>query len=87
MAVEGEGDDVLAYTKVWLDKINRGDLFPLSDEAFHYFVQVELCVRTFLLHHVLTRPNDNWTLLSQDIDEPKDAELFTRRNYQVMGYS
>ncbi len=29
MAVEGEGDDVLAYTKVWLDKINRGGFSPL----------------------------------------------------------
>ncbi len=115
MAVEGESGDVLAYTKVWQDKINRGGLFPLSDEAFHFFVQVELCVRTFLPHHVLTRPNDKeafkrnvhskisedddvqfyWTLLSQDIDEPKDAELLleeiiklwvTVRGYSIAGH-
>ncbi len=77
-------------------------------------MQVELCVRTFLPHHVLTRPTDKeafkrnvhnkisedddvqfyWTLLSQDIDEPKDAELLleeiirlwvTVRGYSIAG--
>ena len=53
MAVEGEGDDVLAYTKIWLEKVNRGGLFPLSDEAFCFFVEIELCVRTYLPQHML----------------------------------
>ena len=57
MAVEGEGSDLLAYTKQWLESVNRGGLFPLSDEAFRLFIEKELCVhRTYLPHHLL-RPH------------------------------
>ena len=31
MAVEGEGDDVLTYTRNWIDKVNRGGLYPIND--------------------------------------------------------
>ena len=53
MAVEGESSDLLAYTKQWLELVNRGGLFPLSDEAFRLFIEIELCVRTYLPHHLL----------------------------------
>ena len=56
MAVEGEGSDVLSYTKQWLELVNRGGLFPLSDEAFRFFIEIELCVCTYLRHHLL-RPH------------------------------
>ena len=53
MAVEGEGTDLLVYTKHWLELVNRGRLFPLSDEAFRFFIEIELCVRTYLPHQLL----------------------------------
>ena len=53
MAVKGEGDDVLAYTKIWLENVNRGGLFPLSDEAFRFFIEIELSVCTYLPQHML----------------------------------
>ena len=53
MAVEGEGADLLAYTKRWLELVNRGGLYPLSDEAFRFFIEIELCVRTYLPHQLL----------------------------------
>ncbi len=53
MAVDGEGNDLLDYTKRWLELVNRGGLFPLSDEAFRFFVEIEICVRTYLPQQLL----------------------------------
>ncbi len=33
-AVEGEGSDILDYTRLWFDKVNRGGLYPINNEAF-----------------------------------------------------
>ena len=48
MAVQGEGDDLQEYTRKWFELVNRGGLFPLNDETFRFFVQVEKRVQ-FLL--------------------------------------
>ena len=56
MAVVGENSDLLAYTKQWLELVNPEGLFPLSDEAFRFFIEIELCVRIYLPHHLL-RPH------------------------------
>ena len=48
MAVEGEGGDVLEYTRKWIDKINRGGLFPVNNNSFDLFTEVEKCVRVYL---------------------------------------
>ena len=61
MAVEGEGNDFLAYTRRWLELVNRGGLFPLNDEAFQFFVEIELCVRTYLPQHILKKHSDEDT--------------------------
>lgn len=90
MAVEGEGDCLLAYTRKWLDLVNRGGLFPLCDKAFHFFVEVELCVRTYLPQHMVKTHSDKDTIVENlhhkilhdedvqfhwDIEKPEDAEL------------
>ena len=49
MAVEGEGDDILTYTKKWFNQVNRGGLFPINDNTFSFFVEVEKCVHAVLL--------------------------------------
>ena len=51
MAVAGEGD-VLSYTRKWMDQVNRGGLFPLSDNSFHLFISIEKCVRVYLPKHL-----------------------------------
>lgn len=43
MAVHSELDDIdfLAYTRHWIDKVNRGGLFPLYDDTFKFFICTE----------------------------------------------
>ena len=37
--------DLLSYTRLWFETTNRGGLFPLNDETFSFFVEVEKIVR------------------------------------------
>ena len=44
MAVKYENDqesDLLGYTKSWIEKVNRGGLFPLNDETFTYLLRLK----------------------------------------------
>jgi hypothetical protein len=68
MAVEGEGDDVLLYTRKWLDQVNRGGLFPLNDSTFTFFVAIEKQVRNVLPHHVV-KPSDKETFKKAVIEK------------------
>lgn len=52
MAVAGEGEDLLSYTRKWIDKVNRGGLFPINDSSFHLFIEIEKCVRMYLPKHL-----------------------------------
>ena len=58
IAVEGEGEDILSYTKKWFNIVNRGGLYPLHDEAFHLFIEIEKCVRTLLPRYATTKNSD-----------------------------
>ena len=61
MAVEGDGDDVLTYTRTWFDLVNRGGLYPLNDDAFTLFANIERCVRSLLAKHMLKSSSDKET--------------------------
>ena len=54
MAVEGEGEDLQEYTKKWFEIVNRGGLYPLNDETFRFFVQIEKKVKVLLPKHAVT---------------------------------
>ena len=41
MTVPGEGSNVLEYTSEWLSLVNRGGLFPLNNDMFTLFVEIE----------------------------------------------
>ena len=58
MAVEGEGDDALSYTRKWFEKVDRGGLFPTNDKAFQLFVEIEKSVRTYLPQHITGSQSD-----------------------------
>ena len=68
MAVVGERGDVLAYTHKWLSLVNRGGLFPLNDNTFNFFVEVEKCVRVYLRKHVLASSADGESF-KQDVHQ------------------
>lgn len=48
MAVFGDISDFTKYTTEWLDKVNRGGLFPLNDTSFIFFIAIEIVVRRVL---------------------------------------
>ena len=49
---EDADPDLLAYTRLWIERVNRGSLFPLNDETFHFFIQIEKLVRVMLPKHI-----------------------------------
>jgi len=102
MAIEEDGDSVLAYTRKWLDLINRGGLFPLNDDSF---VEIEKLVlpshavlcndsekqafQRSILHKIVS--NDEiqfyWALLSKDIQENWRLFYWKSLWVTVRGYS
>ena len=69
MAVEGNGDKVLAYTRKWLDLVNRGGLFPLNDNSFSFFVEIERIVRTLLARHAVHNDCEKQTFWRSAVDK------------------
>ena len=47
-----DDDDLFSYTKVWFEKINRGGLFPINEQTFHFFISVEEQVCILLPLHI-----------------------------------
>ena len=45
---DNDTDDFLAYTRTWIDKVNRGGLFPLNNDSFRFFVCIEQEVKRLL---------------------------------------
>ena len=54
-----EESDLLSYTKAWLDRVNRGGLFPLNDETFCLFIDIEKSVRVLLPKHIASSSSDS----------------------------
>ena len=61
MAVDGEGSDVLSYTRKWMEMVNRGGLFPINDNSFHLFIEIEKCVRIYLPEHLKKSKSGNYS--------------------------
>lgn len=55
--VADEGDrsdrDFFDYTKRWIDKVNRGGLFPLNNITHQFFVKIEQLVQVVLPSHCI----------------------------------
>ena len=68
MAIEG-GNDVLSYTKKWLDQVNRGGLFSLNNNSFSFIVEVEKIVRVLLPKYVIHNDNDKVTFKKSVLDK------------------
>ena len=46
--MSGQGDTYLEYTKQWIELVNRGNLFNVSDETFRFFHDLEIKVCAYL---------------------------------------
>jgi len=66
MAVESEHSDFLSYTKEWIDKVNRGGLFPLNDMTYLFFVAIEIVVRVLLPRYVV-KPSESRDQFKEEI--------------------
>lgn len=64
MAVAGEGDDVLSYTRKWIDQVNRGGLFPTNNASFQLFTDIEKCVQKLLPSYLHKSKSDIKTFQS-----------------------
>ena len=59
MAVESEHTDIFEYTKEWINKVNRGGLFPLNDITYQLFIAIEKEVQVILPQYLASaRPSD-----------------------------
>ena len=56
MHSEVGSEDFLSYTREWLEKVNRGGLFPLNDETFVFCV-IEKEVQILLPAHLVKQAN------------------------------
>ena len=66
MAVVSEDVDFLDYTKKWINKVNRGGLFPLNNITYQFFVEIEKQVRFILPSHA-TKSSGSTDAFKQDV--------------------
>ena len=55
MHAAGPTTSLLDYTREWVDKVNRGGLFDVSDEAYNLFVAIEVAMQDRLTRHLQSR--------------------------------
>ncbi len=60
--VNVDSQDLLSYTKCWMDKVNRGSLFPLNDQSFCLFVEMEKNTKKILPSYVIGKSTSMQTL-------------------------
>ena len=54
MHMSGPSSSLLQYTREWVDRINRGGLFYVSDSAYNFFVATEMALQVVLMNHIHT---------------------------------
>ena len=52
MHVVGPASSFLDYTREWIDKVNRGGLFYVSNNAYNLFVAMEIAMQVSLTKHI-----------------------------------
>ena len=52
MHSDGPTSSLLDYTKEWVEKVNRGGLFDISDEDYRLFISIEMSTRKKLAEHL-----------------------------------
>ena len=67
MHSEGPTSTLLDYTKEWVEKVNRGGLFDISDEAYRLFLSIGMAMRSKLTEHL------NMQKMTEDSNEGTSA--------------
>ena len=52
MRSEGPTSSLQEYTREWVEKVNRGELFDVSDEAYNLFIAIEVAMVHRLTSHL-----------------------------------
>lgn len=82
MHSEGPTSSLLDYTKEWVEKVNRGGLFDISDEAYRLFVSIELVMKSKLMEHLKKQR------MTEDSREGKSVIIdYVLKNNDVQFYS
>ena len=63
MHVVGPASSFLDYTREWIDKVNRGSLFYVSDNAYNRFVAMEIAMQVSLIKHIKSNYQHRQTIL------------------------
>ena len=95
MAIEGDESSYYAYTVEWIKLVNRGGLFCISDDAYHFFYSLEIATTKYLSKHIsdacslkddlvqsITDSSDVqhfWCMLAIDIEEENNATELLHR--------
>lgn len=74
-AVASEESDILLFTKSWINRVDRGGLFPLNDQTFCLFADIEKLVRGLLPKHMLSTSSDNISKVIEKILSNDDVQL------------
>ena len=70
---DGPMTSFLDYTREWVQKINRGGLFVVSDEAYRFFVSLEQATRSKLPGHLIETATRTLSSLSEEKPEGLSA--------------
>ena len=65
---------VLDYTKEWMEKVNRGGLFPLNNVTFQMFVGIEKATRFRLRRHLVGRHDHDLKDIIDSIVKTDDVQ-------------
>ena len=81
MHSDGPTSSLLDYTKEWVERVNRGGLFDISDEAYRLFVSIEMAMRSKLTEHLKKQK------MTEDSREGKSATIdFVLNNDDIQFY-
>ena len=68
MENDGPTTSFLDYTQEWVNKVNRVGLFVVSDEAYRFFVSLELASRRKLQDHLIETATSTLSSLPAEDD-------------------
>ena len=69
MRAEGPTSSLQEYTREWVEKVNRGGLFDVSDEAYNLFIAIEVA----MLYRLTSHLKSSVSLEPADAKQGKDA--------------